>query len=107
MFKSPKLNTINNPSECHVSGIWAGREQQIGQHQDSAELRQENKPNNAPKVSLSFHLGLIPTDSPCTIFLKLELWTPSICTVQTYICMYVKIIYTQISCTYIHIYISF
>lgn len=40
----------------------------------------------------------------CTIFLKLELWTPSVCTVQAYICMYVKIIYTQISCTYIHIY---
>lgn len=48
----------------------------MGQHQESAELRQEKKeisPTNSPKGSLSFPLGLIPTDSPCTIFLELEL----------------------------------
>lgn len=57
MFKSPKLNTINDPSEFHVSGIELV-ESDSWPAPGAAELRQEVTPNHAPKVSLCSRLGL-------------------------------------------------
>lgn len=50
MFKSPKLNAINNPSGSHVSGI------ELVESTDrstlgAAELRQEVEPKHVPEAS--------------------------------------------------------
>lgn len=67
-------------------------------------------------LSAPFHPGPMPGGGLGSCFIRLETETSSICTVQAYICMYVKKkekrkktakLYIQRPCTYIHIYISF
>lgn len=103
MSQSPKLNIINNFLWISRLWNWAGREQV-----DSARspLRSETQ----AQPTRQSHLCRLTRASyqQTLLVLYFSNWNyelhPFALFKHIYVCMYVKIIYTQISCTYIHIY---